>query len=192
MHATPLFFRHTCVVVLHEYPGAQSELPVQVVVHMLLTQEKGEQSVAPPSWQLPFPSQVWALLSMEPAQFGFSQTVPEAYSLHARLPSHIPLRSQVPAPSSGHSLSGSVLTATAAHVPLLLHLSQKPPQRTEQHTLSVQKPLAHSPSVPQPCPMFLRHWWEMQVLFGAQSALVSQDVLHAPAEHTYGAHNCDP
>ena len=66
--------------------------------------------------QVPRPLQ--AKPSCSPAaQVVAPQLVPEAYCSHEPAPLHMPSRLQEAAPSSGHSLSGSVPLAIDAHVP---------------------------------------------------------------------------
>jgi hypothetical protein len=141
-HACPPLFLH--VPDAQEYPAAQSEPVEHDVLHAPAEQTYGKQSWMPASWQFPLPSHVWTMLRVvTPAHVAARQTVPPAYSLHPRLPSHTPFRLHEAAPSSGHSPSGSVPSEIAEHTPtppVRLHLSHVPPHLVLQHTPSVQKP----------------------------------------------------
>ncbi len=68
------------------------------------------------SLQFPKPSQDWPFCCPE-VQVVAPQLTPDPYCLQAPFPSQEPLRLQLAAPSSGHSLSGSESTITLPQVP---------------------------------------------------------------------------
>lgn len=105
----------------HAAPPTQSALlvhsarqPSPAALHMYAPQE----SVAAVP-HAPAPSQRAAWLTVEPAHDCARQIVPAPYSAHEPVPSQEPLRPQLAARSSGHSLRGSAPTGTFVHVPTL-------------------------------------------------------------------------
>ena len=66
---------------------------------------------------LPFPSQLPPTTCLLPLHSVTPQGVPLAYFRQAPAPLQVPSWSQELAPSSAHSLSGSVAMVTGAHVP---------------------------------------------------------------------------
>ncbi len=93
------------------------------------------------------------------------QATPEAYSLHAWLPSQFPFFLQVMAPSSAHSPSGSVSTFTAPQTPLAPapflvteQASHVPAQALSQQKPSTQLPLVHCDAEVQLLPLAWSAW----------------------------------
>jgi hypothetical protein len=148
------------LVVLQYEPLVQFASAVQAVgrqeVLFMHTTPPGQAAVmAVPSTQLPAPSQAPALVvSWLPVHEDVpGQLVVAATNAHAP-PPFPPLWSQSPVrpqavPLAAHSLSGSVLAATAAQVPLAppvlleMQASQVPAQPLLQQTPSTQNPLEH-------------------------------------------------
>jgi hypothetical protein len=142
---------------MHIAGETHSLLPEQVVRQSLpLPQTNGAQGSDDPAMQVPTPSQVDASRRVEPVQLPAAQTVPWAYLRQAPAPSHIPSLPQLVAPSSAHSLAGSVPAGTGEQVPTLpamLQASQAPMQALSQQTPSAQIPLEHSPGAVQSAPI---------------------------------------
>jgi hypothetical protein len=138
-------------------------------------------------WQVPVPLHVRAEVSVEPVQLGATQVVPAAYSRQAPMPSQVPSRAHVPAPSSGHCASGSWPAGTLEQVPGVparAHDWQVPVQVVAQQTPWAQWAELHSVSPPHAAPIgFKPQLPPLQVLGDAQSVLVEQVVLHAPDPH---------
>jgi hypothetical protein len=86
----------------------------------------GEQSVVPPLTQLPLPSQMSALVFVEPTQLCGAQGVPATHWLQAPEPSHMPSKPQVLLALTAHSRFGSVAAAAGAQAPEPLHAMQVP------------------------------------------------------------------
>jgi hypothetical protein len=133
------------------------------------------------------PLQVRPEVSVEPVQLAAAQLVPAAYRRQAPMPSHVPSRAHVPAPSSGHWASGSWPLGTLVHVPGVparAHDWQVPVHVVMQQTPCAQWAELHSVSPPQAAPIGFRPQLPLlQVLGDAQSVFVEQVVLHAPVPH---------
>jgi hypothetical protein len=126
----------------------------QLVPHAFPEHWYGAHNVAFPLLHTPNPSHeypVWVPF----AQVVVPHSVPGAQSLHAPLPSQLPLSWQVGAAAAAHSLSGSVSALTEPHTPsapapffTALHAWHWPLQGESQQNPSAQLPLAHCvPSV---------------------------------------------
>ena len=101
------------------------------------------------------PLPLHALFKVElvgPAQAEKVQLVPKGRTVHAPLPSQVPVVPQLPGAASGQLFRGSVLAATLPHTPsapplaalfFCKQLWQTPLHALAQHTPSTQNPLAH-------------------------------------------------
>jgi hypothetical protein len=93
-----------------------------------------------------------------PLQVPGPQTVPTAYLRHPPVPLQMPLVLHREGPRSLHRLRGSVAPALVkVQMPGMSAAQERQPpvQAVLQQTPSSQKPLLHSPPVPQvwPCPL---------------------------------------
>jgi hypothetical protein len=157
-------------------PATQSELPAQLVLHVVAPQTYGLHDFSIPAAHVPVashrPATVWAPAMHE----SMPQTVPTAYLRHAPAPSHAPSRPQVEAPASLHCPPGSCPSGTFLQVPslpLIAHDLQVP-----VHAVMQQRPCAqifelHSASAPQIAPIGFGPQLPLWQLLGAtQSASV--------------------
>jgi hypothetical protein len=106
-----------------------------------------------PIMHAPLPSHMRAEDSVVPVHIPGMHWVPEGYLRHEPLPSHIPSRLQVAAPSSAHSLSGSIPAGTGTQRPSepgSLQVAQVSVQAVSQ-----QKPSTHD---------WVWHWLPLEQL----------------------------
>src|SRR3954465_4509312 len=96
-------------------PASSTQLLAHVLV---LAQAYGEQLLVVDGLQVPSPLQAKPVCTPD-EQLVAPQLVPGTYSSQDAEPLHEPSRLHVPAPSSGHSLSGSLPARTLPHVPSL-------------------------------------------------------------------------
>jgi hypothetical protein len=105
--------------------------------------------------QVPRPSQRNAVVSVETSQPAGLHIVPVEYFWQAPAPSQTPLLPQLGAPSSAHSLRGSVPTSAGRQLPTApgaAQLKHTSVQARLQQTPSAQNPLWHSAAIVQACP----------------------------------------
>ncbi len=135
---------------------SQSPSLWQLSVQAPLAQRNGEQLLRLAVRQVPRPSQVRAVFTLFPAQLGFSHSVSRGYFAHPATPSQVPLRPQLSGPWSVQMPLGSGSPAsTGKQLPCRMgrsHFTHAPLHATLQHTLSAQKPDAHSVSFSQCAP----------------------------------------
>jgi hypothetical protein len=108
-----------------------------------------------PAWQTPLPSHTRADDSVDPVQPPGTHSVAAGYLRQAPLPSHMPSRLQLEAPSSGHSLSGSMPAGTAEQRPSepgSLQVEQASLQAVSQQNPSTHDPVWHCVPVAQLLP----------------------------------------
>jgi len=189
-----LFWTQTLPTQLN--PVTQSELPAQLVLHVVAPQMYGLQDLSIPAAHFPEASQRPATICAPAMHESAPHTVPTAYLRQAPAPSHCPSRPQVAAVPSVHWPPGSIPSGTFLHVPSL------PPTAHDLHVpvqvVMQQRPCAqifelHSSSPPQEAPIgFGPQLPLMQLLGETQSASVLQlvrQVLPSIA-HWYGVHGC--
>jgi hypothetical protein len=168
--------------------------PEQVVRQSPLPpQMNGAHGSDAPATQMPAPSHFDDSRRVDPVQLPVAHSVPCAYLWQAPAPSQVPSLPQVGAPSSAHSLAGSVPAATGEQVPILpatLQAWQVPLHAVSQQAPSMQWPVAHSPPAVQSAPMDFLGWQIVPTQYApnAQSALVMQLVRQAPAVQPNGSH----
>jgi hypothetical protein len=142
---------------MHSAGETHSLFPEQVVRQSLpAPQTNGAHVSEDPAMQVPTPSQVDASRRVDPVQLPGEQTVPCTYLRQAPAPSHVPSLPQLVAPSSPHSLAGSVPAGTGEQVPILpamLQAWQASVQVVSQQTPSTQRPFEHSPPAVQSAPI---------------------------------------
>ena len=116
---------------------------------------KGEQFCNPGGRQVPRPSQVAAMFSLLPVQYGVAHTVPTGASAQPPTPSHAPVWPQ-PSPLTVQTWCGSATpTSVGQQTPGLegrLHETQAPVQALLQQTPSAQKLDWHSSALLQGAP----------------------------------------
>jgi hypothetical protein len=174
--------------------GKQSVSTVQVALQAVPPlQTKGAQLSVVGCWQLPLPSQVRPVVSVDPppGQEGARQEVPPAYFRQAPLPSQKPSWRQLACPWSRQVPCGSAVPfGTLVQVPGALVSAQDwqtPVQAVWQQTPWAQKPEPHSADVTHDWPGPLSpHDPLMQTAGEAQSPLVTQELLQTLTPQAYG------
>src|SRR5262245_7521169 len=134
---------------------------------------------------MPVPLQRPGSVAVPAVQVGMMHWVPEAWSRHAALPSHMPSLPQVMAPWSAHCPRGSLPSGTSVHVPTLLGTAQErhvPVHALPQQTPCSQKLELHSGPPPHGAPIgFLPQLPLMQLLGAMQSASLVHSVRQRPS-----------
>ncbi len=138
-------------------PATQSVSALHVVLHAVLPQTYGEQTVVPATGQLPAPVQVTAAVARPFVHDAAPQLTDAAACVQAPAPLQVPVLPQVPLATQ--RVCGSITpvpTGEQVPTPFRLHARQVPHEPVVQQTPSTQLLLEHSWVAPQVAPLPLR------------------------------------
>lgn len=181
----------------HRLGEVQSASLPQAALHVAPLHAKDPHDCVTGGVHTPLPSQVRASVAMGgldcTGQTGAAHCVPAAYSWQPPLPSQNPVVPQLPAPWSMHCPVGSCPSAAIGwqlpRLPTMAHDTHGPAHAVAQQTRWAQTVLAHSLPVWQLAPLGLRPQEPIShTAGGAQSAVLAQVDLQAPAPHANGKH----